>query len=273
MRSGSLCALLWRLLSWCHPRGIVLRARHVPGRLNVIAGKLSRHNQVIQTEWSLSQQAFNLLCSRWAWPHVDLFATPVQSQVSKVCLTSTGFNSLGSRCLESVMGGSGLCLSSGLPPQSSGLKGDGSRLSQNDSDCSRVAQHGLVLGYSQSISSDSFQTSPAQGSGDSAIQRASALEPQQSTSACLAPRASAIHEQGFSDKVATRIEDSQRLSTRAVYKLKWAIFVKWCESNEVDFGSPSVNQIADFLLDSFHRDKPKGRRGVPSWNLSLVLYQ
>ena len=27
------------------------------------------------------------------------------------------------------------------------------------------------------------------------------------------------------------------------------------------------------LLDSFHRDQPKGRRGVPSWNLSLVLYQ
>ena len=27
------------------------------------------------------------------------------------------------------------------------------------------------------------------------------------------------------------------------------------------------------LLDSFHRDKPKGRRGVPAWNLSLVLYQ
>ena len=54
MRSGSLCALLWRLLSWCHPRGIILRARHIPGRLNVIADKLSRHNQVIQTEWSLS---------------------------------------------------------------------------------------------------------------------------------------------------------------------------------------------------------------------------
>ena len=36
MRSGSLCALLWRLLSWWHPRGITLRARHIPGRLNVI---------------------------------------------------------------------------------------------------------------------------------------------------------------------------------------------------------------------------------------------
>ena len=27
------------------------------------------------------------------------------------------------------------------------------------------------------------------------------------------------------------------------------------------------------LLDSFHRDKPKGRRGIPTWNLSLVLHQ
>ena len=27
------------------------------------------------------------------------------------------------------------------------------------------------------------------------------------------------------------------------------------------------------LLDSFHRDRPKGRRGIPSWNLSLVLHK
>ena len=27
------------------------------------------------------------------------------------------------------------------------------------------------------------------------------------------------------------------------------------------------------LLDSFHRDRSKGRRGIPSWNLSLVLHQ
>ena len=27
------------------------------------------------------------------------------------------------------------------------------------------------------------------------------------------------------------------------------------------------------LLDSFHKDRPKGRRGFPSWNLSLVLHQ
>ena len=27
------------------------------------------------------------------------------------------------------------------------------------------------------------------------------------------------------------------------------------------------------FLDSFHRDRPKGRRGIPSWNISLVLHQ
>ena len=91
-------------------------------------------------------------------------------------------------------------------------------------------------------------------------------------------------------------------------------FLSCCESNKLDVRSPSIAQIADFLLylfkernlqpstiegyrtaiadmvgneklniskdenlthllDSFHRDKPKERWGVPSWNLSLVLHQ
>ena len=80
IRSCSLCALLWRLLSWCHPRKIILRARHIPGRLNVIADKLSRHNQVIQTEWCLSQQVFNRLCSNWVQPQ---FATRFSHKLPK----------------------------------------------------------------------------------------------------------------------------------------------------------------------------------------------
>ena len=50
MRSGSLCALLWRLLPWCNLRQIVLKARHIPGHLHMIVHKLSRHRQVIQTK-------------------------------------------------------------------------------------------------------------------------------------------------------------------------------------------------------------------------------
>ena len=72
---------------------------------------------------------------------------PVQPQASQVCITSTGSDSLGSRCHESVMGDSGcLRLSSSLPTQPSDLKGDGSGLSQNDPNCPRVAQHAFILG-------------------------------------------------------------------------------------------------------------------------------
>ena len=131
----------------------------------------------------------------------------------------------------------------------------------------------------------------------------------------MAPRATTIKEQGFSEVVAARIEAHQRRSTRSVYEAKWAIFTKWCGTNQVDFRSPPINFFADFLLylfegkklqpstidgyrsaiadklgnatvniskdhdnltrllDSFHRDRPKGRMGIPSWNLSLVLHQ
>ena len=50
MNSGSLCALLWRILSSCTRKQVTLKARHIPGRLNVIADKLSRLGQTIQTE-------------------------------------------------------------------------------------------------------------------------------------------------------------------------------------------------------------------------------
>ena len=75
MKSGSLCALLWRILSWCTRQQITLRARHIPGRLNVIADELSRLGQTIQTEWSLHPEVFQAVCSRWHQPQVDLFAT------------------------------------------------------------------------------------------------------------------------------------------------------------------------------------------------------
>ena len=42
-------------------------------------------------------------------------------------------------------------------------------------------------------------------------------------------------------------------------------------------GNSTINVSKDenltCLLDSFHRDRPKGRRGIPSWNLSLVLHK
>ena len=75
MRSGPLCALLWRILTWCSQRQVTLKARHIPGHLNVIADKLSRLGQTIQTEWSLLPEVFQQMCNQWHRPQIDLFAT------------------------------------------------------------------------------------------------------------------------------------------------------------------------------------------------------
>ena len=62
-------------MSWCHRFKISLRARHIPGCLNVITDSLSRSTQIQSTEWSLHAQVFKRICKRGFTPQVDLFAT------------------------------------------------------------------------------------------------------------------------------------------------------------------------------------------------------
>ena len=313
MRSGSLCALLRRLLSWCHPRNIVLRARHIPGHLNVIADKLSRHNQVIQTEWSLSQQVFNLLCFKWGRPQEDLFATRFNHKLPRFVSPVPDPMAWAVDALSLLWENWDVYA---FPPVAL-LPQVVSKMT--DQGCHRMiliapGWLALVVGSGEPVYPNPIQSADGEKSSDATIQRDRSQEPWQPELTCMAPRGSSIPKQAFSAEVAKRIEAPQRSSSRAMYKSKGAIFVKWCKSHQVDVMSPSVNQIADFLLylfkekklqpstiegyrtaiadmvgnenfsiskdenltrlsDSFHRDKPKGRQGIPSWNLLLVLHQ
>ena len=239
----------------------------------------------------------------------------IQQQTTSVCVTSTGSHGHCSGLSQSAMGGSGcLCLPTGGHIGQNRGEVAGLPMQENHSHCSGLAQHALVLGPGSHVQSDTSKSAfPAQPT-DTTIQSGSTQKPVTSQPPCVAPRATAIKEQGFSEAVAARIEALQRQSTRSVYEAKWTIFTKWCVTNQVDFRSPPVKSVADFLmylfqdrklqpstidgyrsaiadklgnsstniskdesltrlLDSFHRDRPKGRRGIPSWNLSLVLHQ
>ena len=239
----------------------------------------------------------------------------VQQQTTSVCVTGARPPGLGSGCTQSLLGVPGpIRLPTGSHLGQSGGEAPGLPLQQNNPDCPRVAQHALVLGPGSNVKPDPTLSAQHTKPCVSAIQPGPSQEPVESEPTCLAPRASAIKEQGFSEAVAARIEAPQRRSTRSVYEAKWTIFTKWCLSNQVDFRAPPLKAIADFLLhlfqdkklqpgtidgyrsaiadklgnstinvskdenltrllDSFHRDRPKGRRGIPSWNLSLVLHQ
>ena len=239
----------------------------------------------------------------------------VQPQVTSVCLSSTGLPGCSSGCTYSAMGRSG-CIR--LPTDrhigESGAEATGLPVQETYPDCPRVAQHTLVLGPGDHVQSGPSQPAQPAQAADTALQSDPSQKSDKSKSPCLAPRATKIKEQGFSEAVAARIEAPQRRSTRSVYEAKWAIFTKRCIPNQVDFRSPPVKSVADFLmylfedkklqpstidgyrsaiadklgnataniskddnltrlLESFHTYRPKGRRGIPSWNLSLVLHQ
>ena len=131
---------------------------------------------------------------------------------------------MGSGCTQPVMGKSGpICLPTCSHLGQSG--GEVARLpmQQDHSDYTRVTKHALVLGSSGNVQSD--PPVPAQ-SGVSTIQPDPAQKPVKPEPTCLAPRATAVKEQGFPEAVAARIEAPQRGSTRSVYEAKWTIFYK-----------------------------------------------
>ena len=243
------------------------------------------------------------------------FYHEVQQQVASVCVTGTRSPGHSSGCSQSAMGGFGrICLPTSSHLGQSAGEVAGLPMQENHSDCFGVAQHALVLGSSGHVQSNPTEPALSAQPVNTALQLDPSQKSDKPKSQCMAPRASAITEQDFFEAVAARIEAPQRGSTRSVYEAKWAIFTKWCVTNQVDIGAPPVKSAADFLmylfqdrklqpstidgyrsaiadklgnspinmrkdenltrlLDSFHRDRPKGRRGLPSWNLSLVLHQ
>ena len=73
--SLTLLHLVVDLFMWLQAQDIALRARHIPGCLNVIADHLSRPNQPISTEWSLRPEILNRIFQFWGTLLVDMFVT------------------------------------------------------------------------------------------------------------------------------------------------------------------------------------------------------
>ena len=100
--STEMCALLWKIMTWCHYYHIILKVRHIPGCLNVMADILSRSNQGHSTEWPL-------IC------HSS------EPQTSTVHISCPRPKCLGHRCSDHKLDGSH-CLR--LPSDSSPSQGD-----------------------------------------------------------------------------------------------------------------------------------------------------
>ena len=83
--SRPLCLLTSRLLRWTESFDVHLEARYLPGESNVLADVLSRHGQVVGTEWSLHPQVARALLRTWGNPSIDLFATCLNAKLPLYC--------------------------------------------------------------------------------------------------------------------------------------------------------------------------------------------
>ena len=86
-------------------------------------------------------------------------------------------------------------------------------MQENHCDCSGVAQHALVLGPGDNVQPNPSEPSQPAKPVNTALQSDPSQKSDKSKSPCVAPRASAIKEQGFSEAVAARIEAPQMGST------------------------------------------------------------
>ena len=227
MKSGSLCALLWRILSWCARKQVTLTSHPRPAECDsrqAIQTGPDHSNRVVTS--SRSVQSYMLPVAPASSRSV---CNQVQQQTATVCVTGPRPPGMGSGCTQPFLGGPGpICFSTSSHLVQSGGKVTGLPLQQDNPDCTGMAQHALVLGSSGNVQSDPTVSAQHTQLSVSAIQPGPSQEPVKSESTCLSPRASAIKEQGFSGAVAARIEAPQRGSTRSVYEAKWTIFTKWC---------------------------------------------
>ena len=63
--SLEMCLMVCRLMTFCNPRAILLRAHYIQGCLN-------DRDKIIQTEWSLHFEVLHMIYQIWYKPMVDI---------------------------------------------------------------------------------------------------------------------------------------------------------------------------------------------------------
>ena len=211
--SAEMCALLWKIITWCHHYQITLKARHIPWCLNGMADLLSRSNQVVTASAGVQADLSQVVHSSCR----SIRHSP-ETQSSNVRISSPSPKCLGHRCSEHKLVGSHcLCLPSYGSPSQGDPKNQAIQLPDH-CNSPRLARDALVLGPSAALYRHPTLATSVKNSSQTVpqlcvSQQSSAFQPPH-----LVSRSGQLQEQGFSVEVAERIATPQRSSTRTIYK-------------------------------------------------------
>ena len=250
--SSTLNTTAREILLWAESHRVRLLPQFIMGSSNVTADALSRPNQVIGSEWTLSGG------SRSAGPQMASSDRSIcnlpDREAPSVFLTGLRSAGSGNGCSSPALGRSpSLCLSSDRHLKESSSQTEVFEELRVDSHRSVLASEGMVPGPSGTVVRRSHHTVRSKRSSKTAP-----LPPIPSKSAyasadCMATIKRFTRQAGFSPAVAGQLIFCRRLSTHLNYQARWGTYRKWCR----DFGhrssSPSIAKIADFLTYLFKR--------------------
>ena len=238
--------LLWltvELLLWLEAQNIIVRARHIPGCLNVIADHLSCPNQPIPTEWSLHPKIVRCIFRVWGTPEVDMFATRSNSHLPRFMSPILEQRALAVDALSQDWQGRSMYMFPPFPMLSKVIQ---KLRSTQETEVVLIApwwpsqswfphllrlcvEHPLALPYRRDLLSQQDQKYVS----DVPSARMEALMQHYKAA-------------GFSDAAAPR-----RPSTNRMYDDRWLRFARWAAGQGFDPLDPTAAQIASFLFTLF----------------------
>ena len=243
--SLEMCLMIWRLMAFCNPRAILLRARHIQGCLNVITDSLSRRDKIIQTEWSLHPKIFQGICQIWHSPMVDMFATKMNNKLPLYVSPVPDPNAMAVDALNiswQALDGYAYCPVALIPKLVQKMRTYACRMIVVAPGWPGMSWFGDLIELS---------TKPPLLLPHCVQLQVPSKSPA-SESACLASGFKAKSFQNFSKSVAERVKAPQRFSSRRVYESRWTIFESWCKQSQVEFEKPTLSSIADFFTYLFN---------------------
>ena len=229
--------------------GIILQARHLAGRLNVLADQLSRRGQVLKNEWSINPQIFKRVCKMMGRPFIDLFATQFNHKLPLYMSPIPDPRAVAVDALSHDWTG---MLANAFPPVEI-LHLVLSKIEREQCQVILIAPALPQASWYQTLLSLSVQTPielPATKKPAKTVSiRQGSYKPGCNETPRLVLIQQALQKRGFSGQVSRMVSSSVRPSTNKVYDTKWTIFAAWCEKRKVCASKASTPLVADFLAE------------------------
>ena len=228
-RSTDLSEEVWNILNLCLAHNIPLLVKHIPGRFNTLADRMSRMDKPIATEWSLNQEIANKIFQIMDFPSIDLFATrlnhrlplyvsPIPDQKAlSIDAISMDWNRIHAyafppfHLIQTV-----ITQNTNIPVQDS-------------IDSTSMARQTTVSRTPRSVGVTTGITASNSKPASSAKRQNSASKPGPSTTSRLGIVKQSLRDRQFSSDVAEHVSKARRDSTVKVYDAKWQIFHDWAE--------------------------------------------